>query len=746
MEGNSEEENYSLLDEKRKEEIILQLKNEINEQIINNSKTSDEKNDIDITSENKEIFNQINSQEINQFNKNITNLNYDSNLIFHEINNFIKDKDIVNNNQAENKEYEKTSFTQLKKYDIKNQNKEKEFQEQNEDIKNKYLDKINNKKNLLFNKENKIPKLKSNKSFHGTKKVSIKNSKLNKSINPTPKSKSTGKLKINHKTKNTKSTKHKIIPNEKSKEKFKNIQIEINNKFKKEHPFKPKINSNRNNKLKETNEERLTRLSRPKIFEIKGIHMIKTEESKLQDTENINKKKSYNKIKANQVSNRLYKLHQQIQEKKEQVKKIFEKKEMDKCSFNPEINTTSKKIMNKTFNNLSFNERNENYIKRKKESLLKLRKDIDEQINKNCQNIHNNINNKTKDDINVYDRLYENKYYSNLININLTPNENDINKNKTINTKNNTHELNDFIERQKIYELIKKEKINKYKLENNINSNDDKDEYTFQPKINSTSELIAKTNPERINEDINDKYQRLYDEAEIIKNKKEQLTEFYNAQYNFTPQINEISKLLGNNYLSRKNNNESINNTLIKTKTMELNECTFKPKIFNNEKFSSIESNYKFDENISKKIEDEISYRNNKISMLKSEYNINNSKECKFYPKTNKNAYNLKMYYNNKDNFYQTGLKKYKEQMDKAKKAKQEKEEREKKIFITGENWKINNNLCLKPFNLSKNNNSKSIDEIRKELIKEEMKECSFHPVTNETRNKTIVKKILENK
>ena len=356
MEGNSEEENYSLLDEKRKEEIILQLKNEINEQIINNSKTSDEKNDIDMTSENKEIFNQINFQEINQINTNITNLNYDSNSIFHEINNFIKDKDIVNNNQAENKEYEKTTFTQLKKDDSKNQNKEKEFQEQNEDIKNKYLDKINNKKNLLFNKENKIPKLKSNKSFHETKKVSIKNSKLNKNINPTPKSKSTGKLKINHKTKNTKSTKHKIIPNEKSKEKFKNMQIEINNKFKEEHPFKPKINSNKNNKLKETNEERLTRLSRPKILEIKGIHMIKTEESKLQDNENINKKKSYNKIKANQVSNRLYKLHQQIQEKKEQVKKIFEKKEMDKCSFNPEINTTSKKIMNKTFNNLSFNE------------------------------------------------------------------------------------------------------------------------------------------------------------------------------------------------------------------------------------------------------------------------------------------------------------------------------------------------------------------------------------------------------
>ena len=758
MEINSEEdeENYSLLDQKRKEEIILQLKNEINDQIMINSKSKEEKNDLINTSDTNEIFKQINEKYSNDNNKtdeNIynPNLNYDSNLIFNEINNFIKDKNIYSNNNEESKENEKISFIEEQKEKIINKKNIDDKKINNDkNLKPNYLDKINNKKNLLFNKENKIPKLKSNNSFHETKKIQMKKNKSKNNITTLQKAKSTGKIKIKHKKNNSKSNKHQIIPNPKSKEKFKNIQIEIKNKFKEEHPFKPKINSNKNKIIKETKDERYTRLSRPKIFEIKGIHMIKTEETKLQEIDNkIIKKKSYNKIKVNQVSNRLYKLHQQIKEKKEQFKKIFEKKEMDKCSFNPEINNTSKKIMNKTYNNLSFNERNENYIKHKKESLMKLRKDIDEQINKNCSNINNNINNtnnKTKDEINVYDRLYENKYYSNLININLTPSDIDINKNTTKNHKNNTSEINDFIERQKIYELIKKERINKFKLEKNLNSNDDKDEYTFQPKINSTSDLIAKTNPERINEDVNDKYERLYNEAETIKNKKEQLSEFYNAQYNFTPQINEISKLIGNNYISRKNNGENMNNTLNKTKTVELNECTFKPKVLINEKFNSIESNYKFDENISKKIEEEISHRNNKISMLKSEYLSNNTKECKFYPETNKNIYNLKMHYNNNDNYYKSGLKKYKEQMNKAKKAKQEKEEREKKIFITGENWKGNNNLEFKPFNLSKNNNSKTIEEIRKELIKEEMKECSFHPVTNETRNKNIVKKILEDK
>ena len=241
--------------------------------------------------------------------------------------------------------------------------------------------------------------------------------------------------------------------------------------------------------------------------------MIKTEESKLQTEDNINKKKkSINKINPKEVSNRLYKLHQQIKEKKEQVKKIFEKKELDKCSFYPEINTVSKKIMNKTSNNLSFNERNENYIKHKKESILKLREEIDKKIESTNQK---KVNTTKNDDTNVYDRLYENNYYSNMVNINIDKNDID----KTITQKNNSKEIQSFLERQKVYENIKQEHINKYKLENNINhKNEENDELTFKPKINSTSELIARTNPERIGEVFDDKFSRLYNEAEILKN------------------------------------------------------------------------------------------------------------------------------------------------------------------------------------------------------------------------------------
>ena len=43
--------------------------------------------------------------------------------------------------------------------------------------------------------------------------------------------------------------------------------------------------------------------------------------------------------------------------------------------------------------------------------------------------------------------------------------------------------------------------------------------------------------------------------------------------------------------------NNNINNN-----TLQPNECTFKPNLINNEKYNFINSNYKFDGDISKKL------------------------------------------------------------------------------------------------------------------------------------------------
>ena len=830
MDINEEDkEDYSLLDDKRKEQIIFELQEEIRKQkdiylnkdqnIINdnteeiieresneviNSKNLLTLNNDELDKENSEFSKK--SPKINN-NNNIFSYNNETNIIFEEINNFI----LKNNQKEENSvmpinkndelkinEVEELPLSQPKmenlvKTGINNKNTEyfcDENIKSNNLIHNvNYLNHINNKKNILYSNINKYlinqekNNIKKNNSFNIKPKIEKDNS--NKIIKPIKtshakeinanniknkkiikKSKSTNKIRNNYSNKKikNKSVPHTISSNEKSKEKYNKIKLEINNKFKKEHPFKPNIISKYNKNVNKTNineteEERYYRLSRPKTYEIKGKHLLKAEEDKLN---NKNNKININKINPKEVSNRLYKLHQQIKNKKEQVQKIFEEKQLNKCSFAPEINNYSKKIMNKINNKVPFNERNDNYIKQQKENMNKLREEIDKKIKEKSipkmnemskiilmnKNNNNSFSDNFQIENNVYNRLYENKYYSNDINIEL-----DKNDFTNIKQNNNINEINNFLERQKIFENIKQEHIYKNKIINNINNISKNEELTFKPKINSASDIIVRTNPERIGEDIDDKFKRLYDEAAKIKQKKEQLKSFYEAQYNFTPKINELSKIIGNTISSNKKNlsDYKINNSFSSKENLikkEIdNNCTFKPEIVNNHKYKNIQSNYKYDDNISQKIQEELINKNKKMNILKSEQLYNYVKECKFIPETNKNLSNLNLNNIKDDIFYQRGLKKYMEQMGKAKQAKIEKEEREKKVFLTGENWKKNNtSLVPKPFNLSKNNNQNKIEKIREEIKNEEMKECSFKPITNESQNKNIVRKLLKQK
>ena len=100
--------------------------------------------------------------------------------------------------------------------------------------------------------------------------------------------------------------------------------------------------------------------------------------------------------------------------------------------------------------------------------------------------------------------------------------------------------IDDFLERQKIYDEIKKDRLDK-----KVNKNQERESCSFKPKINLTSDILMKTNIERANENQIDKYERLYNDAQKYKEKKEQLENFYNAQYDYKPKINELSKFIG---------------------------------------------------------------------------------------------------------------------------------------------------------------------------------------------------------
>lgn len=176
--------------------------------------------------------------------------------------------------------------------------------------------------------------------------------------------------------------------------------------------------------------------------------------------------------------------------------------------------------------------------------------------------------------------------------------------------------IDDFLERQKIYEELKKER-----LERKLSKSIEHTKYTFTPKINLTSDILMKADHSRSNEDIKDKVERLYKEDfEKMRNRKEQLEKFYYAQYDFKPKINEISRFVGRDhtYEELSNHRESSKSRKIRDDKNkgETDLCTFKPKI-NKDKYTNVQSSYKSDENILKRIKSEVKFKNEKIEEIK---------------------------------------------------------------------------------------------------------------------------------
>ena len=573
----------------------------------------------------------------------------------------------------------------------------------------------------------------------------------------------------------------------KSKERYEIMKKEIADKFKQDHPFKPTISPSPtvvNAIKKESESERLARLSRPKTIEINE----RMKQKELNEQKALSKspfKYNYSnyyseanhKVNPSEVSNKLFKLHQQMKEKKEKLKREYEDKIIQDYSFAPQINPQSKLLMNKYDNNIDIYERGEIFERAKAEN-LKLKREALEQeqraknkpmISEKSKQLAMRRNNTSYDTGNdVYNRLYrentknenENRSYINkeLDECTFTPNI----CSKSVLGPGETYEgdpgnINDFLERQKIYDEIKKDRLNR-----KISQANSKNEYTFKPKINLTSDILVKTNSLRANENQKDKYDRLYEDYKKIQNRKEQLESFYNAQYDFKPKINELSRFIGRdptvhnlyqgnkstdnpqtedrNNVSTTLNNKSYMNTKGSMSSYIDNECTFQPKLNNNSKYDYVKSNYKNDEAILARINDEVKSKNEKITGLQNVLVKKDVAECKFQPQINKSVPNFE---SNKP-MVMKGMAKYLEQMEKARKAKRDKEEREKEVFITGENWSRDNLITVpKPFKLSYQNIKKK-DDIKKQRELQEMKECTFKPKTNESKNREIIKQLLK--
>ena len=739
-------ENDELSESKGSDEYELNSEEEKNNNINIKYNIKDEQENSN--EENNEYEEDNNDEQINYLNEN----NYDDYY-----------NDDVNTLQRKNRE-ENEEINKYNKYDYNYVNYSKYNFENPLGYDNEFMK--NNAKNYSY--DNKL-----NQESNNNKINNIKQNQKNKK-NSVIANKKKYKTRKNRNDFNSNQNKNLSIDNiliSKSKEKFALMKKELEDKFAQDHPFKPKINKNYqiSKKISETEQERYNRLSKPKIFEINETKRKKDLEDlkKFSENNNNNKIKPSHKINPKDVSNRLYNLSRELKIKKEQIKKSYDESQNKEYSFTPEINPFSKILMNK-YEQKPIYERNEDFEKNKTNNIIKKRQEIEKEQNERCKPYinpnsrkialmqRNNDNNKEYDD--VYERLYKeniNKDSKNLGNRDLkectfAPKVNPIsdllmsnneqnynyyndNGNININNINNIDDnMKDFLERQKKYEDIKIKNLKKNKEKNK--------QYTFKPEINSNSDLLVKCNPERLLEKNLDKYSRLYQDAERIKNKKEKLKNELDNKYNFTPKINELSK-----YIGRKPGFEELNLIQEKNNKNEKNEeeeYDFTPQINQNSKYKNIKSNYKNDQGILNRINEEMEIKNKKIENMQKIKENNDILKYNFTPEINKTMPDFE----NKNNkpMYMKGMARYLNQMEKARQAKRDKEQREKEVFITGENWNKNMGITVpKPFKLSYQNNSRKDKCKENERINEENKESNYKMKNNENKNREIIKKLL---
>lgn len=153
---------------------------------------------------------------------------------------------------------------------------------------------------------------------------------------------------------------------EKSKEKFEKLKDEMQQKFETEHTFKPRINYNfsaAKEKSRESKDEIYKRLSTPKIVEINKRLREKEQMDNLKmqeecpftpkisnQNELFEQQSAEKKPKPDKITARLYKLAEQMKEKREKLKREHQESEVGNYSYAPNIDDYSKKLVMKYHN------------------------------------------------------------------------------------------------------------------------------------------------------------------------------------------------------------------------------------------------------------------------------------------------------------------------------------------------------------------------------------------------------------
>jgi len=142
----------------------------------------------------------------------------------------------------------------------------------------------------------------------------------------------------------------------------------VQEKFNRDHPFKPKIKLINSDCKYETSEDKYKRLSTPKSVEINRRLKKKELDDRIklneectfkpyigkEERENSNNQ-GHNRDRE-KVESRLYKLAEQLKEKREKLKREFQENSIKEFSFNPKIDENSKQLLLK-YENKPLHER-----------------------------------------------------------------------------------------------------------------------------------------------------------------------------------------------------------------------------------------------------------------------------------------------------------------------------------------------------------------------------------------------------
>jgi hypothetical protein len=262
---------------------------------------------------------------------------------------------------------------------------------------------------------------------------------------------------------------------------------------------------------------------------------------------------------------------------------------------------------------------------------------------------------------------------------------------------------------------------------------------TFKPKIDKTSAYMVEAMPERVAETLESRAKRMSND-ELMKRVqvRAQMESEQYAAYKFEPQINALSKQLGRSATLEElaYNAEGQRERKLMAEAQEHN-YSFQPVCATSKKYAKVESDYRQGDAVLKTIEERQKERMEKLEALKKQQEFDELKSCAFRPQvTEKPAQSGPVVVH--------GMDRYLELREIAKRQSEEKKDREDKAFMVNVKHDPEHLYTVpRPFQLHPSNKEQRLVQLKQEQLERERMECTFQPMTLESRNRAVINRLL---